>query len=390
MPMILRTPNSWRRLERLVTLSSPDPARIRTGMWVTSRPDDAERVLVTNPDVYVDRSAFVRVDEERQFSRDVRQRVVRDMLAAAQAHAPRDWHRQVAGWVGDGRRMSVPGGGVEFVASAFADAVAFRRPPRLSELVTEFVRRNLVFRSVQGRRGMRHRHRLRSFRENLGPYLTDQPRGSAPDLVDAVGAVPDLTPDQRGELYLRLVVAMVGATGVALEWALVAAAGSAAGRDGTSRGVPRPDALVYETMRMSPASWLIAREAALDHELDGRRVRVGDRVLLLTYGLHRRASTWPAPDVFDPSRWNDASGRPSSRYLPFSAGPTTCPGRSVALRALVESTAAFTDLYQLGYRRRPGAKPYVRTLLAVPRGELHVVRRPGAAGAGVGQEDAPE
>jgi cytochrome P450 len=201
-------------------------------------------------------------------------------------------------------------------------------------------------------------------------YAADDDR---PDLVSAVNAVPALTASQRGELYLRLVVAMLGATGVALEWALIAAAGHGATMDEESAA-----ATVAETLRLRPSSWVIARQAEADHRLGGSEIRADDVILLLSYAAHRQPRVWPRPSSFDPSRWRAKADLPVGAYVPFAAGPATCPGRSIALRTLTSATVAFSALYEMRYWCQASDRPYVRTLLSPPGGTLILNRRSGA------------
>jgi cytochrome P450 len=370
--MILRSPSDWRRLGQLTGLAGDRLVAVRPGLWATGCPADIAAVLVAGPQHYHDRPAFVRVDDDRYLPAGDRHRLVRRTLAALHAHLPTDWAAEVRRFAGDRDKLVLPGAGAAFLASAYRDAIADRRAPELRAAVGEFVRLNLIRRSIQGRRRPGRGYRIREMRGPVGDLLRRAADDDRADLVSAVSAVPDLTAAQRGELYLRLVVAMLGATGVTLEWALIAAAGHGAVLDERSAA-----AVVAETLRLRPASWVIARQAEADHRLGGSEIRAGDVVLLLSYAAHRQPEVWPRPSSFDPSRWPPRTGLPAGAYVPFAAGPATCPGRSVALRTLAGATAAFSGLYGLRHRCTSGDQPYVRTLLSPPAGTLELRGRPG-------------
>jgi cytochrome P450 len=91
------------------------------------------------------------------------------------------------------------------------------------------------------------------------------------------------------------------------------------------------------------------RIAARDLTLQGRGIRAGTRMVILTCNTARDARLFPDPDRFDPARVHDAR----ARHLWYGAGPHFCLGFAIAQREL-----------QL----------VLETLLAEP-GELRIVRR---------------
>lgn len=95
---------------------------------------------------------------------------------------------------------------------------------------------------------------------------------------------------------------------------------------------------VWETLRLTPPTWITARLTTTDVELDGRRVPSGSVVLVSPLLLGRLPELVPGdpaglPD-FDPDRWHDHTRRPGA-WLPFGAGPHTCPGRNLGMAVLV-------------------------------------------------------
>ena len=88
-----------------------------------------------------------------------------------------------------------------------------------------------------------------------------------------------------------------------------------------------------EAMRLYPPIYFFGRQATRDTTLGGYAIPRGQVVLISAYALHHRASIWPDPERFDPSRFEPAAeeGRHRQAYLPFSAGPRTCIGNLFAL-----------------------------------------------------------
>ena len=104
-----------------------------------------------------------------------------------------------------------------------------------------------------------------------------------------------------------------------------------------------------EALRLyPPVPMLMVREARVEGEFRGRRIRPGDQIVIAPWYLHRHADRWPAPDDFDPARWQRDATRPVARenFLPFSTGPRACTGagfamlEGVALLALIVSRFA--------------------------------------------------
>jgi cytochrome P450 len=72
------------------------------------------------------------------------------------------------------------------------------------------------------------------------------------------------------------------------------------------------------------------RIATRDGRVGGRRIRAGERVVILTCNTARDAKLFPDPDRFDISRVHD----PRARHLWYGAGPHFCFGFALAQREL--------------------------------------------------------
>ncbi|HEX8465420.1 MAG TPA: cytochrome P450, partial [Abditibacterium sp.] len=95
--------------------------------------------------------------------------------------------------------------------------------------------------------------------------------------------------------------------------------------------------VVSESLRLYPPAWVLGRTALDDYEIEHQNQKFtiprGSLVLMSQWVMHRDARYWPAPDAFDPSRWDDENldeSRPKFAYFPFSAGPRNCIGEGFA------------------------------------------------------------
>ncbi|WP_416958588.1 cytochrome P450 [Nocardioides sp. T5] len=98
-----------------------------------------------------------------------------------------------------------------------------------------------------------------------------------------------------------------------------------------------PVEAVWETLRLTPPTWITARITTRDVDLGGQRVPSGAVVLVSPLLLGRLSELVPGdPDGlpgFDPHRWRSGTQRPGA-WLPFGAGPHACPGRHLGMALL--------------------------------------------------------
>ncbi|XP_037310482.2 cytochrome P450 4B1-like isoform X2 [Pungitius pungitius] len=82
---------------------------------------------------------------------------------------------------------------------------------------------------------------------------------------------------------------------------------------------------------------------------DGRTLEAGCLVRPHVFGIHRNASVWENPNVFDPLRFlpENVSKRSPHAFVPFSAGPRNCIGQTFAMNELKVATALTLRRYQL-------------------------------------------
>lgn len=94
---------------------------------------------------------------------------------------------------------------------------------------------------------------------------------------------------------------------------------------------------VWETLRLTPPTWVTARITTEDLDLDGQRLPAGAVVLVSPLLLGRLPDLVPGDPAglaaFEPDRWRDSERRPGA-WLPFGAGPHACPGRNLGMAVL--------------------------------------------------------
>ena len=146
-------------------------------------------------------------------------------------------------------------------------------------------------------------------------------------LEDALGGVPGL--DQPGQVATMLAAGIqvpIAAGAVLLAWI--------AQHETTDTD---PMAAVWETLRLTPPTWITARITTREVDLDGASIPAGRVVFVSPLLLGRSGDLVPGgPETlprYDPDRWQDETKRPGA-WLPFGAGPHACPGRSLGTAQL--------------------------------------------------------
>jgi unspecific monooxygenase len=97
---------------------------------------------------------------------------------------------------------------------------------------------------------------------------------------------------------------------------------------------PVATAVVLETLRLHPPTWLLHRTLLRDADLGGYVAPRAHNLLICPYVMHRDATYFEEPERFSIERWSGFRGT-SSSYFPFGRGPHGCPGNEVALVMLV-------------------------------------------------------
>ncbi|TBL77810.1 cytochrome P450 [Paenibacillus thalictri] len=97
--------------------------------------------------------------------------------------------------------------------------------------------------------------------------------------------------------------------------------------------LPYLQQVVWESMRIFPAVWVINRQAAEDVEIGGHAYKKGDTLMMSQYVMHRNSKYYEDPDRFIPERFaGDLLKRiPQFAYFPFGGGPRICIGNNFAI-----------------------------------------------------------
>ena len=104
--------------------------------------------------------------------------------------------------------------------------------------------------------------------------------------------------------------------------------------------LPRLRAVLLETLRLYPPSWLIGRRTIEPTTLGDKHLAEGCTVLMSQYTMHRDAAYFEDPLCFKPARWcpsptftdtpPQGGTLPKGCYFPFGAGPRVCIGEHFA------------------------------------------------------------
>jgi cytochrome P450 len=112
--------------------------------------------------------------------------------------------------------------------------------------------------------------------------------------------------------------------------------------------LPWTTAVVSEAMRLYPPAWTLERTAVADDDVCGTRVPAGSMVAVLPYLIHRNPAVWPNPAGFDPARFlPGAPERHRYAWLPFGGGKRGCIGAGFARQEAVLVLARLCRHYRL-------------------------------------------
>jgi cytochrome P450 len=213
----------------------------------------------------------------------------------------------------------------------------------------------------------------------MGGRWANQPTpGPVPDLL---ASQPDLTNGRARDEVMTLLLAGHETTAMALTWALAAIDQAPAVRDDLEaewdarpEAVPAgrlPDALplttavLAETLRLWPPSWMFSRRVLKPVVLGGRTLQAGTMCLISPALLHRDARWWAEPGQFRPDRWlrrepakDDrfdprSPGQPRGAYIPFGAGPRMCIGEQFAWSEAATMLAELGRTWRVRVRDAP-------------------------------------
>lgn len=134
-------------------------------------------------------------------------------------------------------------------------------------------------------------------------------------------------------------------------------------------------AIVEETLRLYPPVPILARQAARADRIGEVKVDRAAVVLITPWLLHRSPDLWAHPDRFMPERFMGDQRPDPYAYIPFAAGPRTCPGMNFGLTEATICLAAIAQRFRL--RPKPGWSVETECRLTLrPRGGLPMLIEP--------------
>ncbi len=143
------------------------------------------------------------------------------------------------------------------------------------------------------------------------------------------------------------------------------------------------DAVVRETLRLTPSAPWTTRIAAVDAEVGGYPIPRGTEIVLSIFHTHRYEPCYEEPDRFNPGRWRQI--RPDVfQFNAFSAGTRACIGSSFALLEMKTILATVLRHFRLEFDPRRPVDPVLNITMAPRRGLAMVIRQDDQFSAGVG------
>jgi cytochrome P450 len=239
---------------------------------------------------------------------------------------------------------------------------------------------------------------------------TDEP-ANEPIVLNLLTDQPEFTDQQVRDQVMTLLLAGHETTAMALTWALAAIDQTPAVRaeleaewdaraesppleippSGSQPSVTLPSttlpvttAVLAETLRMWPPSWMFSRRVVEPLTLGGRTVSAGTMCLISPALLHRDPRWWAQPDQFRPHRWlcresgqpdrfdPKAPGQPRGAFLPFGAGPRMCIGEQFAWSEAATMLAEIGRIWRIHLTGAP-PRPGPSSMTLRPKGSVKAI-----------------
>jgi epi-isozizaene 5-monooxygenase len=138
------------------------------------------------------------------------------------------------------------------------------------------------------------------------------------------------------------------------------------------RGLRHTNNVVVESMRLSPAVWILTRRAVRDTELGGYRIPSGADIIYSPYAIQRDPKSYERNLEFDPDRWlpDRVKEIPKHAMSPFSVGNRKCPSDHFSMAQLTLVTATLATRYR--FEQVPGSKDATRVGITLRPHDLRV------------------
>lgn len=138
------------------------------------------------------------------------------------------------------------------------------------------------------------------------------------------------------------------------------------------RGLRHTNNVVVESMRLSPAVWILTRRAVRDTELGGYSIPSGADIIYSPYAIQRDPKSYERHLEFDPDRWlpDRVKDIPKHAMSPFSVGNRKCPSDHFSMAQLTLVTAALATRYR--FEQVVGSKDATRVGITLRPHDLRV------------------
>jgi cytochrome P450 len=129
------------------------------------------------------------------------------------------------------------------------------------------------------------------------------------------------------------------------------------------RSSPVAKAFLYESLRLYPPAYIIAREARSDDEIGDFRIPRGTAVIIAPWVMHRHPAHWREPRRFDPERFLRGGRIVTPRaWMPFGVGPRVCIGSAFATTEILVILRRLLAQYRISLQG-PVPRPIGRVTL---------------------------
>ena len=233
----------------------------------------------------------------------------------------------------------------------------------------------------------------------LRELITARRREGTAGRVDVLSMLVDakddegqpMTDDELRDEMLTLLVAGHETTATTLAWTLHhlvehpawLARVAAEVREIVGDGQVRPehadrmvllDAVIKETLRLTPIVPLVARKLSRVATIGGIELQAGMVAVAAIYLVHRRPDLWPEPTRFDPSRFVGNKIDPT-HYFPFGGGTRRCLGMAFASYEMKIVLATILSRFDLGRAAGERIRVVRRGITLAPSGGMPIVAR---------------
>jgi len=132
-------------------------------------------------------------------------------------------------------------------------------------------------------------------------------------------------------------------------------------------------AILDETMRLYPPVPILSRQALKEDTIRGKKIPAGSLMLIVPWLIQRHKKYWKNPDAFIPERFLPDAEKPVKfTYIPFSAGPRVCIGKSFGITESVLAIAILAQRFRLSLAPETEVKHECRLTLR-PKGHLPMI-----------------